>query len=661
MLNDNFKPQKQWQQTSTGYYIVPIDKLDVKGAKNDSDKQPDLQALGRNIVRCKCPDCSDTRKHKEEHCVRLDLSTGMGKCYNCGFHFIISTKVTDYNKKRGYQKKNFRLPDTSKLMPLDGIAIDYLLKRKIQPQTALKAGVRSAIRTIKGIERSCLAFTYREGTKVVNIQYKSTTKDFAVEPDCELIPWNIDAAIGQESLIITEGMMDALALMECGFDNVISVSNGAESDVRSFDRFRYSHLDGIRTFYLAGDMDEPGMELRQKLAIYFGEARCRLVDWRLELPSSRETARPEGALATEGTQDRPGVEGINKVLTSKDANEMLMAYGVDAVLQCINHAQPCPIVGVETVDDYRQRAKHIWEHGITPGKTVGWGEFDDHVQFEPGRTVIIVGEPNTGKSTFADDLILNLALQHSWKAALYSPEMFPPERHIERLATTIAGRKFRKEVVQTERGVDYRKSLIPERMADRILDWLSDNIFFITETSGRTIHKLLHRAEQLQMRYGITQLLLDPFNYIQLPEGAKSDTMKIGDILAEIELFAHRTGLLVFVVVHPAKPQKGEEISSLYNASGSAEFRNRADYGLVLVNDDKQSSSSTLHLLKIIVDKVRDDAMGHKGVCHVSFDPSNYRHGIVQTIHLSGEYNKYNMLEVSSHCWLDQSKEQTIF
>ena len=636
MQNDNsFIPQKQWEQTSTGYYIVPIDKLDVKGAQRNSDDQPDLKALGKTIVRCKCPDCSDSRKHKDEHCVRLDTSTGMGKCYNCGFQFIIATKVVDYNKKRGYQKKNFKLPKTDHLRPLDCIGIDYLLKRKIRPETATKAGVRSATRTIGGIDRSCLAFTYREGTKVVNIQYKTTSKDFAVETDCELIPWNIDAAIGHDSLIITEGMMDALALMECGFDNVISVSNGAESDVRTFDRFRYSHLDGIRTIYLAGDMDEPGVELRNKLATYFGEARCRIVEWR--------------------------VDTDEQSMTAKDANEMLIEYGSDAVLQCVNHAQPCPIIGVETIDDYRERAKQIWEHGIEPGKTVGWGEFDDHIQFEPGRTVIIVGEPNTGKSTFADDLILNLALQHGWKAALYSPEMFPPERHIERLATTIAGRKFRKELVETERGIDYHRPQIPERMADRILDWLSDNVFFVTETSGRTIHKLLHRAEQLQQRYGVQQLLLDPFNYIQLPEGAKSDTMKIGDVLAEIELCAHRTGLLIIVVVHPSKLQKGEQIESLYNASGSAEFRNRADYGLVLVNDDKANTHRSYHLLKVIVDKVRDDAMGHKGICHLSFDPSNYRHGMVQTIHLTGDVNQYNILDISPHCWLDRTQEPTLF
>jgi twinkle protein len=240
--------------------------------------------------------------------------------------------------------------------------------------------------------------------------------------------------------------------------------------------------------------------------------------------------------------------------------------------------------------------------------------------------------------------------------------MFPPERHIDRLATTVAGRRFRKEEVFSERGIDYRRTVIPEPMADRILDWLQDNLFFITEESGRTIHKLLHRAEQLQLRYGIRQLLLDPFNYIQLPDGAKSDTMKIGDVLAEIELFAHRTGILVIVVVHPSKPQKGEQIDSLYNASGSAEFRNRADYGLVLVNDDRANrfGCPDLHLLKVIVDKVRDDAMGHKGICHLTFDPENYRHGPVRTEHVTEQLNRIVLQPVSHHCWLGQSSEEDI-
>ncbi len=62
----------------------------------------------------------------------------------------------------------------------------------------------------------------------------------------------------------------------------------------------------------------------------------------------------------------------------------------------------------------------------------------------------------------------------------------------------------------------------------------------------------------------------------------------------------------------------------------------------------------------MIVDKVRDDAMGHKGICHLSFDATNYRHGLVQTIHVTDQLNHYRLLPVSDHCWLDRSEQQQI-
>ena len=117
------------------------------------------------------------------------MTTGLGKCYNCGFHFIISTKVKALSRHQPVRKENWKLPRTDHLKPLDAVAIDYLMKRGIRPETAKKAGVCSAHRVIGGTERHCLAFTFREGTKVVNIQYKTTDKLFAMEPDCEIIPW----------------------------------------------------------------------------------------------------------------------------------------------------------------------------------------------------------------------------------------------------------------------------------------------------------------------------------------------------------------------------------------------------------------------------------------------------------------------------------------
>jgi hypothetical protein len=34
MQDENFEPIKEWQQTPTGYYIVPDDQLDVKPSRD---------------------------------------------------------------------------------------------------------------------------------------------------------------------------------------------------------------------------------------------------------------------------------------------------------------------------------------------------------------------------------------------------------------------------------------------------------------------------------------------------------------------------------------------------------------------------------------------------------------------------------------------------
>ena len=85
----NFKPLKEWQQISTGYFIVPNEKLHIVSKRTDENGTV-------TIARCTCPDCSDSRKadHIDQACVRLDMSTGLGKCYNCGFRFILGSMGT---------------------------------------------------------------------------------------------------------------------------------------------------------------------------------------------------------------------------------------------------------------------------------------------------------------------------------------------------------------------------------------------------------------------------------------------------------------------------------------------------------------------------------------------------------------------------------------
>ena len=67
---------------------------------------------------------------------------------------------------------------------------------------------------------------------------------------------------GMETIIITEGEMDALSLVECGFMNVVSVPDGApaEGSKPSDKKFSYllsaeEHLMNAETVILCTDSD----------------------------------------------------------------------------------------------------------------------------------------------------------------------------------------------------------------------------------------------------------------------------------------------------------------------------------------------------------------------------------------------------------------------
>uniref|UniRef100_UPI0012DBEE3C toprim domain-containing protein n=1 Tax=Segatella paludivivens TaxID=185294 RepID=UPI0012DBEE3C len=178
------------------------------------------------------------------------------------------------------KKKAFKRPSQQGLeKAYNGTLVDYVLKRGLDPQVCLSHGIFMAKRKFSGIERDCLAFAFYEGSQIINIQYKTTDKQFSFEADCELIPYGIDNVLGCDEMIITEGLFDAEAMIEAGFANTVSVPNGTGTDFkRSFERFKYSHLADIKTVYIAGDNDEEGLKCRENIAAYFGEARCKQVE-----------------------------------------------------------------------------------------------------------------------------------------------------------------------------------------------------------------------------------------------------------------------------------------------------------------------------------------------------------------------------------------------
>ena len=98
---------------------------------------------------------------------------------------------------------------------------------------------------------------------------------------------------------------------------------------------------------------------------------------------------------------------------------------------------------------------------------------------------------------------------------------------------------------------------------------------------------ILTKAKFLVKKYGIKILVIDPFNKIEhLKDRGESETEYISRFLDRLITFAKRNNVLVFLVAHPRKMEKLASglyaVPNLYDINGSANFYNKADYGLVV-------------------------------------------------------------------------------
>src|SRR3546814_238228 len=131
------------------------------------------------------------------------------------------------------------------------------------------------------------------------------------------------------------------------------------------------------------------------------------------------------------------------------------------------------------------------------------------------------------------------------------------------------------------------------------------------------IDAFLETARISVIRDGARLIILDPWNELEHKRGRDETTTEyIGRAIRKVKAFAKRYNVAFWIVAHPTKPQKGtNQIPSLYDVSDSANWSNKADYGLVYHRPDKAENEGQLAVVK-----VRMGLPGQCGVATVKFD-----------------------------------------
>ena len=545
-------------------------------------------------VKTYCPECRDKRTNKNDKSLSVNLDTGVWNCHYCGWSGHL--EYTDEAKKEwmkdqpwysehkaaiaAQKPKNYRKP---KPRPDNGISdklSGWFNGRGISKETLLKMRITEGQEFIPQASKqmNTVQFNYYRDGELINTKFRTGDKKFKFVQGAELLPYNIDGIKGTKECIITEGEIDALSFIECGRTDVVSAPAGSNANLSWMDDYMEGWFDDKETVYVASDTDRAGATLRDELVRRLGAYRCRIVTYGDDC---------------------------------KDANEHLVKYGKESLLQCLSSSKEIKVEGVFTVSDFKDRLDGLFDNGLQKGVTVGHPNLDNLLSLETKRLMVVTGTPGSGKSEFIDEMLVRLNLRYGWRTAFFSPENMPLEYHASKLIEKFAGQRF---------GV----SNMDRRSYNRACERLESEFSFISPCDNYKLDGILERAEFLVRRKGIKVLVLDPYNRIDNEAGNMSETLYISQLLDKLMSFAQRNDTLVILVAHPVKMPKLSDgstaIPTLYDISGSANFFNKCDFGLC-VHRDREND-----IVRVLVQKVKFKHLGEPGEAIFKYNVQNGRY-----------------------------------
>lgn len=466
-------------------------------------------------------------------------------------------------------------------MMLSGADEKAFADRGLDLEIASRMGAR--------FERGKFLFDYTRDGVLRFRKIRTQDKQFFIEPSGQKLQlWNLDAVRGLPSpvgasLTLVEGEFDAIAVAQAAGGYVVSVPNGAagrrsEGDIIIAEDKRFSYLwedeklipeiEQFDKVILATDADEPGMILRDELAIRIGETRCWYVTW------------PVGC---------------------KDANDVLQRHGAEALRQALAEAKP-------------MRPGHLVKPSDIPPAPMkmayssGWGFLDRHLMFVRPELVIVTGEPGHGKGQFLRCLAFHLARAHGWRTAFLTPE--DPAHRLKRDMRVFSMPRFAG----------------PEQQREAI-EWI-DQHFRISrppDDADLTLDVVEREMESAALHHNCQVFIIDPWNEIAHRFLKwETETLYIDRVVREMKQKARRYNLVLIIAAHPHKLPEGKQ-PDLWSISGSAAWRNKADHGIILARANEHSRE-----VELIVEKCKDHStMGVPGRVWLEFDASRCDYRLV--------------------------------
>jgi len=541
-------------------------------------------------IKTKCPKCRELGKKHLNTDLSVNLDSGVFKCHKCGWEGRFKENINDVirNIEKTYDK-----PKTENLTELSDEHLAYFKTRGISSGTLRRCKVKSG----KG---DWFIFQYLEDGEVVNLKGRgSKEKKFYQAANAKPIMYKLDDIKDQKEIIICEGEFDALSFEEIGKLNATSVNQGApnandknvdkklECITNCFDIF-----EEATTIILAVDMDENGQRLSRELVKRFGAEKCKTVDFK----------------------------------DCKDANEVLVKHGKQALRECLNEAKDVPVEGVCFANDYLDQVLDLYRNGQTKGTTTYFENIDKHWTWRTSEVNIWTGYNNEGKSMMLKQLMLIKSKFEGWKHAIFCPEETPMKEFITDLIESYTGLSADKD----------KENYMNEMQLLDGLKFVHEH-FIIIDPEEHTLSEILKKASYLIRKFRCKTLMLDPYNQIEhrMKAGERED-LYISRFMAKLKKFANDQDISLNLVAHQVTPdvtvdretkeKKDYAEPNLYKIKGGGTFADKADN---IISIWRPHRNTNIHdtSVKFIAQKIKKQKLtGLPGETELSFNRSTNRY-----------------------------------
>ena len=492
---------------------------------------------GNELIFKICPFChGDNRSDQNKFAINLD--TGL---YNC-FRASCGAKGTFYQLAREF---DFPLGDTDeyegisskryktyfiKHVEIRDEAVKYCASRGISEEVCRKYEI-----TVQKDNPNILVIPFRDRQETVCcIKYRKTDFDKTKDSNKEWFEKNGKPILfgmnhcdmSADTLVLTEGQMDALALATAEVLNPVSVPTGAKG--RTWIPHCWDFVRHFKNLVVFGDNENGEITLVDMVRDRFPGVSIKVVQ-------------------------REDYNGC------KDANEILQTFGAEQCRKAVENAKPLPIsqiVDYTTVEQVNiMQMESMSTHIDALDRVLGKGIFF-------GQVVLLTGQRGDGKSTFMQQLICH-AVDDGIKTFLYSGEM--PNFVVRNFTDTMLAGKHESE-------------LRPEIIA-RLNEYYEGRLFLYDFNAIENNEQvdLINMAEQAITQYGCRLICLD--NLMTLVSSASNDGLYQAqkDFVKRLVKMAMLYNVIVILVAHPRK-RGGADVKDFTNddIAGSGDIPNMA-------------------------------------------------------------------------------------